>query len=82
WLAGLPVVASRIGALAEAVDDGVDGLLFPPGNADALRSVLHRLVHEPGLAARLARARPRVRTVSENATELLQTYAEFAGGRR
>lgn len=29
---GLPVIASRIGALAELVEDGVTGLLFEPGN--------------------------------------------------
>lgn len=82
WLARLPVAASCIGALEEAVSDGVDGLLFPAGNADALRLVLHRLAHEPGLAARLADSRPRVRTVHENANDLLRNYADFAGGRR
>jgi len=30
---GLPVIASRIGALAEIVEDGKTGLLFEPGNA-------------------------------------------------
>ena len=30
---GLPVIASRLGALAELVDDGVTGLLFDPGNS-------------------------------------------------
>jgi glycosyltransferase involved in cell wall biosynthesis len=33
---GLPVIASRIGALAELVTDGVNGLLFEPGNAKDL----------------------------------------------
>lgn len=33
---GLPVIASRIGALADIVQDGVTGLLFNPGDADDL----------------------------------------------
>lgn len=36
FASALPVVASRIGALAELVRDGVTGLLFDPGNADDL----------------------------------------------
>jgi glycosyltransferase involved in cell wall biosynthesis len=33
---GLPVIASRIGALPEIIEDGVTGLLFSPGDAEAL----------------------------------------------
>jgi glycosyltransferase involved in cell wall biosynthesis len=39
---GLPIIASRTGGLSEAVREGVTGLLFPPGDADALAD---RLVH-------------------------------------
>lgn len=42
--AGAPIVATRVGALAEMVDDGISGLLVEPGDeaglADALRAVL------------------------------------------
>ena len=40
---GIPVVASRIGALSEAVRDGDNGLLFTPGSAHELAAILHTL---------------------------------------
>ena len=56
--AGRPVVASRVGGLADAVVDGRTGLLVPPGDAIALGAALERLLHEPELRARLAAAGP------------------------
>lgn len=41
---GVPVVASRIGALAELVTDRVDGALTTPGDVDSLRSGLEWIV--------------------------------------
>src|SRR5207247_4849215 len=41
---GRPVVATAIGGLVEAVDDGVTGLLVPPGDTRALRDALARLL--------------------------------------
>jgi glycosyltransferase involved in cell wall biosynthesis len=63
-LAGRPVLASRRGALAETVVDDETGLLFEPGDAAGLADVMHRVLLEPGLAARLgsaARTRARFR---------------------
>ena len=49
-LAGrVPVVAARMGGLAEGVTDGVDGLLFDGLSADDLAAKLTRLATEPGL---------------------------------
>jgi len=48
------VIASRIGQIAEAVEDGTSGLLVPPGDRRALVGALIRLHAEPGLARRLA----------------------------
>ena len=57
---GLPVIASRIGALAEIVEDGVTGLLFEPGDARDLARKLQwaedhpEAMREMGRAARAA----------------------------
>jgi glycosyltransferase involved in cell wall biosynthesis len=58
---GCPVVASRVGAVPELVNDGVDGLLVTPGDSDELASALRMLHDDAELGARLARnARRRV----------------------
>ena len=54
--AGRAVVASRIGQLAELIEDGVTGVLCPPGDAGALAAALDRLRGAPGLRARLGEA--------------------------
>ncbi|MEZ5101798.1 MAG: glycosyltransferase [Thermoleophilia bacterium] len=53
---GVPVVASRLGQIAEVVRDGETGLLVPPGDADALATACRRLLDEPALAQRLGAA--------------------------
>jgi len=54
--AGLPVVASRLGRLADLVRDGGTGLLVPPGDPDALAAALARLAADPEWRRRLGRA--------------------------
>ena len=53
---GKPVIASRIGGMAEIVDDGVTGLLFEPGDADELAEKVRTLWEQPGLCRRMGRA--------------------------
>jgi len=53
---GRPVVASRVGGLVDAVEDGVTGLLVPPGDVGALRAALERLLGDAELRARLGAA--------------------------
>jgi glycosyltransferase involved in cell wall biosynthesis len=50
---GVPVIASRIGALAELIEDGVDGLLFEPGNVRDLADKITRLWNDADLCRRL-----------------------------
>lgn len=46
YAAGVPVVASRVGALPELVEDGASGLLLPPGDEAAWRSAFERLASD------------------------------------
>jgi glycosyltransferase involved in cell wall biosynthesis len=48
--AGKPVIASRIGGLAESVADDVTGILVPPANATALAQAIAKLVQSRSLA--------------------------------
>ncbi|MEQ8205852.1 MAG: glycosyltransferase, partial [Woeseia sp.] len=50
---GLPVVASAVEGLPEAIRDGDEGLLVPPDNPVALAMALISLVEEPQLANRM-----------------------------
>ncbi len=52
-LAGLPVVATRVGGVPELVEDGVTGLLVPPKDPRALRRALAQLLSSPELCERL-----------------------------
>jgi glycosyltransferase involved in cell wall biosynthesis len=58
---GTPVVATAVGGVPEVVEDGVNGLLVPAGDREALRAAIVRLRDDDELRTRLARAaRPSV----------------------
>lgn len=61
-MCGLPVVSTTVGAIAEAVDDGITGRLVPARDANALRGVLSDLLASPESAAAMGRA-GRIRAV-------------------
>ena len=52
----VPVIASASGGITDIVEDGVSGLLVPPGDARALAAALERLARAPDLAASLGDA--------------------------
>ena len=53
---GLAVAGTTAGGIPEAVEDGVTGLLVPPGHADALAGAIVRLLQDPALRARMGEA--------------------------
>jgi len=54
--AGLPIVATAVDGNAEAVTNGVNGFLTPPGDPQAMAVALLRLLQDPTLAGRMGEA--------------------------
>ncbi len=77
---GTPVVVSRLGGMAELVEDGVSGLYFEPGDVQDLTRMLQRLVDEPGLLTNLSHGIPLVKTNQEEIAELLDIYRDVCDG--
>ena len=53
FLHGRPVIAPRLGGMAEKIQDGQTGLLVEPGSAQALSEAIHRLAHKPEMLQHL-----------------------------
>ena len=54
-LVGLPVVATRVGGIPEAVKDGENGLLVPPRSPEALSEAICRLLEDRAMREQLGR---------------------------
>jgi len=70
---GRAVVASRVAGIPDVLEDGVSGLLVPPGDPEALATALQRLARDPAERERLGRE------ARERAT---QRHGWDAAGRR
>lgn len=82
---GTAVVASAAGGIPEVVDDGVTGLLVPPGDPGALAAALGELTSDPQRAAQMGRL-GRQRAVAEFgwhavAAQTAALYEELAAAR-
>ena len=79
---GIPVAATRDGAIPERVREGETGFLLPHGDAGAIAALLLRLRDDRSLldrvAANLRRERPK--TIEANALEYLALYRELSAG--
>lgn len=81
--AGLPRIGSNIGGIPESILDGVDGMIVPVGDPQALAAAITALVRDPALAQRYgAAARARLREAFNVAGFLVKftaVYDELAG---
>lgn len=53
---GLPVVVTSVGGMPEIVENGVEGLIVPPGDSDAIAEALRSLIRDPDRLSTMAAA--------------------------
>jgi glycosyltransferase involved in cell wall biosynthesis len=82
FAAGTPVIGSRLGGIAELVRDGVDGLLFPPGDDRALSDIIRRLAEDRGRVRSLELGIRPPRTMTDVARDTASLYEELLANRR
>lgn len=74
--AGIPLVASRIGAVPEYLVEGENGLIFTPGDSAALASILGGLVSDPARIAEMS-ARTKRRPTFETHLEIMEGFHDL-----
>ena len=79
--AGLPVIASRLGGMAELIEHGRTGLLFQPGDAHDLVRQLTIVRNDATLAESLAAQRSRVMTIPREMASLESLYVQLRAAR-
>lgn len=70
--AGLPAVVTRVGGMPDALTDGMDGLLVPPRDPEALAAAIERLLRDEPLR----------RQLGEQATRSVQRFSIGTAVRR
>lgn len=76
---GLPVVGTRTGGVADAVRDGMTGLLAQPEDVDGIANAILSILNDPALAHQMGRSNrlwAETLTWEKNASEHLQAYQE------
>jgi glycosyltransferase involved in cell wall biosynthesis len=73
-LAGVPVIASDLGAMREALDGEECGLLFHAGDSRELAERIDRICRDDELRARLSHCQGAVKTLDQYVPELLALY--------
>lgn len=83
---GKPIIASRLGAFAELIEDGVHGRLVPSGDVEELSAALAELLADPARAARMGEQVKRLAGAipgwDEIASMTLALYRRLAAVRR
>lgn len=77
FLAKTPVIASRIGGIPELVQDGVNGLLFNPGDAEDLQRKMEYVINNPDIINKFKENTPPVKDIASHAKEIEEIYQKL-----
>ena len=72
--AGVPVVATRVGGVGEAIEDGKTGLLVPPGDRQALAEGIMKLLDDRTLARQMGKSAQETVVRRFSLTQMVQAY--------
>lgn len=75
WAYGLPVVTTPVGGIPDIVVDGENGLLFNPGDVDALAEKLELLIKNAELRKRLSEEAKKLADTTFNAATIAKQLA-------
>ena len=81
WAYGLPVITTPVGGIPDVAQDGVNMLLFRPGDREALAAQMRRMMEDGGLRERIAGRSAELAGTTFSITavngEIGQLYAEL-----
>lgn len=74
YSARIPIIASNIGGFPDFIKEGVNGCLFNPGDSRELAKKIDDILDHPDIIISYARNIPFLKTIKENAEELISLY--------
>ncbi|MFZ4856694.1 MAG: glycosyltransferase [Desulfuromonadaceae bacterium] len=78
---GVPIIASNIGGFPDFIDHDANGLLFEPGNSEDLAAKIDYILDNPDRIYAYKKNIPKLKTISENAAELIALYGNLFSNR-
>jgi glycosyltransferase involved in cell wall biosynthesis len=80
FMAGIPVVGARIGGISDLVQDGENGLLYPPESSAALAAILGELARDRSRLNLLGASRTPVKSIEQDAAAWERRYVDVMSG--
>ena len=73
----VPTIATRVGGVPELIQDGINGLLFPLGDVEAMAAGALALLHDPARLAAMSTAARRTATDHFSTTSIIPLYEHY-----